>query len=137
MADSMNSYEAGQHDTRPWGDWAVLDTGPGFCVKRIRVAPGGVLSLQRHAHRAEHWVVVSGSAVVTRNHETLNLAPDQSVYLSRGDVHRVSNPGADMLVFIEVQTGAILDEADIERLEDVYGRTAGVSTASPPARPPR
>jgi mannose-6-phosphate isomerase-like protein (cupin superfamily) len=135
MSDSINSYQAGQSDARPWGDWAVLDAAPGFCVKRIRVVPGGVLSLQRHAHRAEHWVVVSGTAVVTRNHETLSLGPDQSVYLARGDVHRIRNPGSEMLVFIEVQTGAILDEADIERLEDVYGRTAGVSTDSPAARP--
>lgn len=137
MAQMINTYQTGQQDSRPWGDWAVLDAGPGFCVKRIRVTPGGVLSLQRHQHRAEHWVVVSGHAVVTRNQEQLRLAPDQSVYLQRGDIHRIANPGSEVLVFIEVQTGAVLDEADIERLEDVYGRTPGTSTDSPEARPAR
>lgn len=118
-----NDYRAGQADKRPWGDWAVLDAGPGFCVKRITVTPGGILSLQKHQHRAEHWVVVSGQARVTRDAETLNLGPDQSVYLKRGTVHRIANPGTEDLIFIEVQTGAELREDDIERLEDTYGRT--------------
>lgn len=119
----INDYAAGQADRRPWGDWAVLDAGPGFCVKRIRVIPGGILSLQRHRHRAEHWVVVAGRARVTRDAETLELGPDQSVYLKLGTVHRVANPGDVDLVFIEVQTGVELREDDIERLEDSYGRS--------------
>lgn len=119
----INDYAPGQADRRPWGDWCVLDAGPGFCVKRIRVIPGGILSLQRHQHRAEHWIVVAGTGEVTRDAERLPLAADQAVYLPRGAVHRITNPGAEDLVFIEVQTGAELRESDIERLEDRYGRS--------------
>jgi mannose-1-phosphate guanylyltransferase/mannose-6-phosphate isomerase len=118
----INEYTAGQTDKRPWGDWTVLDAGPGFCVKRMRVTPGGILSLQRHQHRAEHWIVVAGTATVTRDYETLTLAPDQSIYLKLGTIHRMANHGTEDLVFIEVQTGAELREDDIERLEDSYGR---------------
>jgi mannose-6-phosphate isomerase-like protein (cupin superfamily) len=122
QTEFRNDYAAGQHDNRPWGDWAVIDAGPGFCVKRIRVVPGGILSLQRHQHRAEQWTVVSGTAHVTRNAETLHLSVGQSVAIARGDVHRVGNPGSVDMVFIEVQTGRELREDDIERLEDSYGR---------------
>ena len=118
-----NDYAAGQNDARPWGDWAVLDAGPGYAVKRIRVAPGGILSLQRHKHRAEQWTVVSGLARVTRNSETFDVRPGESVAIGLGDIHRVANPGAEEMVFIEVQTGPVLREDDIERLEDSYGRT--------------
>lgn len=117
-----NDYAAGQSDTRPWGEWAVLDAGPGYAVKRIRVAPGGILSLQRHRHRAEQWTVVAGMARVTRNAETFDVPAGHSVAIGLGDVHRVANRGADDLVLIEVQTGAVLREDDIERLEDSYGR---------------
>jgi mannose-6-phosphate isomerase-like protein (cupin superfamily) len=119
----INDYRVGQADRRPWGDWAVIDAGPGFCVKRIRVIPGGILSLQRHRHRAEHWVIVAGNARITRDDETLELGPDQSVYLKLGTLHRIANPGTEDLIFIEVQTGAELREDDIERLEDKYGRS--------------
>lgn len=118
----INDYRTGQADTRPWGEWAVIDAGPGWCVKRMRVVPGGVLSLQRHRHRAEHWVVVAGEADVTRDGETIRLAADQSVYLTRGTIHRIANPGTQDLIFIEVQTGPELREDDIERFEDRYGR---------------
>ena len=118
-----NDYAAGQRDARPWGDWAVLDAGPGFAVKRIRVVPGGVLSLQRHQHRAEQWTVVAGTARVTRNTETIDLLAGESIGIGRGDIHRVSNPGNADMVFIEVQTGRELREDDIERLEDRYGRS--------------
>lgn len=120
---SVNHYAAGQSDLRPWGDWAVLDAGPGYAVKRIRVAPGGILSLQRHRHRIEQWTVVSGLAQVTRNAETFDLTAGKSVSIGPGDVHRVANPGDADMIFIEVQTGAELREDDIERLEDSYGRT--------------
>jgi mannose-6-phosphate isomerase-like protein (cupin superfamily) len=123
MPETMtNDYAAGQSDARPWGDWAVLDAGPGYAVKRIRVIPGGILSLQRHQHRAEDWTIVAGAAEVTRNHETIKLSAGQSVHLNQGDIHRIANHGAVDVVFIEVQTGAILSEEDIERLEDSYGR---------------
>lgn len=127
---AKNTYQVGQSDVRPWGEWAVLEAKPNFCVKRISVHPGGTLSLQRHAHRAENWIVVSGEAEVTRNHETLTLVAPQSVYLACGDIHRVRNLGSEPLVFIEVQTGAILDENDIERLEDIYGRAPSNETTS-------
>ncbi len=117
-----NDYAAGQSDRRPWGDWAVLDAGPGFAVKRIRVIPGGVLSLQRHQHRAEQWTVVAGTARVTRNTETIDLLAGESIGIGLGDIHRIANPGSTDMVFIEVQTGRELREDDIERLEDRYGR---------------
>ena len=81
MSDTAlrNDYAAGQSDTRPWGAWAVIDAGPGFAVKRITVAPGGILSLQRHQHRAEVWTVVAGVARVTRNGESFDVTPGGSV----------------------------------------------------------
>lgn len=118
-----NDYAAGQADARPWGDWAVLDAGPGFCVKRIRVVPGGILSLQRHQHRAEEWTVVAGAARVTRNTDTIDLVAGESIGIALGDIHRIQNPGTVDMVFIEVQTGKELREDDIERLEDSYGRS--------------
>jgi mannose-1-phosphate guanylyltransferase/mannose-6-phosphate isomerase len=118
-----SSYAVGQSDARPWGDWRVVDCGPGFVVKRIRVAPGQHLSLQRHKHRAEQWVVVAGTLRVTRNAETFELTPGQAAQIGLGDVHRAANPGTTVAEFVEVQTGALLSEDDIERLEDMYGRT--------------
>ncbi|MDA8248041.1 MAG: phosphomannose isomerase type II C-terminal cupin domain [Rhodospirillales bacterium] len=117
-----NDYAAGQSDRRPWGEWAVLDAGPGFAVKRIRVVPGGVLSLQRHQYRAEQWTVVAGTARVTRNTENIELLAGESIGIAQGDIHRIANPGTADMVFIEVQTGNDLREDDIERLEDSYGR---------------
>ncbi len=117
-----NDYAAGQSDRRPWGEWEVLDAGPGFAVKRIRVVPGGVLSLQRHQHRAEQWTVVAGIARVTRNAETIDLLAGESIGIALGDIHRLANPGTTETVMIEVQTGRELREDDIERLEDRYGR---------------
>ena len=121
--DFVNDYAAGQSDARPWGAWAVIDAGPGFAVKRIRVAPGGILSLQRHQHRSEVWTVVSGTARVTLNGETFDVPSGRHVAIGLGDIHRVQNAGTQDMVFIEVQTGAILQETDIERLEDTYGRS--------------
>jgi mannose-6-phosphate isomerase-like protein (cupin superfamily) len=115
-------YRRGDSDERPWGRWEVLDVGPGFAVKRITVRPGAILSLQRHQHRAEHWVVGSGRARVTRGEEVLDLATNEAVHLPVGVVHRVENPGDVPLELIEVQIGERLDESDIVRLEDRYGR---------------
>ncbi|HTW26515.1 MAG TPA: phosphomannose isomerase type II C-terminal cupin domain [Acetobacteraceae bacterium] len=123
-AGGVNRYAAGESDRRPWGDWAVLDAGPGYTVKRIRVIPGGILSLQRHRHRGEHWTVVAGIARVTLNEETFEVRAGHSVTIGIGDIHRIQNPGSEEVVFIEVQHGAHLAEDDIERLEDVYGRKA-------------
>ena len=107
---------------RPWGCYDSIDVGPGFQVKRITVKPGGVLSLQLHHRRAEHWVVVSGQARVTRGEELLELGPNQGTYIPIGMKHRLENPGAEPLELIEVQTGDYLGEDDIVRFEDVYGR---------------
>ena len=122
MEAPHNDYAVGQNDRRPWGDWAVVDVGEAFCVKRIRVAPGGVLSLQRHTHRSEVWTVVAGSARVTRDGETFDLVAGESANIPLNAVHRVQNVTGDDMVFVEVQTGAVLREDDIERLEDNYGR---------------
>jgi mannose-6-phosphate isomerase-like protein (cupin superfamily) len=96
--------------------------GDRFQVKRIVVTPGGRLSLQKHMHRAEHWVVVAGTAEVTRDDEVLMVRENESVYLPLGCVHRLVNPGKIPLALIEVQSGPYLGEDDIVRLEDVYGR---------------
>jgi mannose-1-phosphate guanylyltransferase/mannose-6-phosphate isomerase len=107
---------------RPWGFYEGLIMGDRFQVKRIVVLPGGRLSLQKHMHRAEHWVVVNGTAEVTRDDEVLLLRENESVYLPLGCVHRLVNPGKIPLALIEVQSGPYLGEDDIVRLEDVYGR---------------
>ena len=107
---------------RPWGSYDSLDMGARFQVKRIMVKPGAALSLQKHHHRAEHWIVVSGTAEVTRNDEVFPLSENQSTYLPVGAVHRLRNTGTEPLELIEVQSGSYLGEDDIVRLEDVYGR---------------
>jgi mannose-1-phosphate guanylyltransferase/mannose-6-phosphate isomerase len=107
---------------RPWGSYDSLDNGERFQVKRLTVRPGGVLSLQMHHHRAEHWVVVSGTARITRNDEVFLLEENQSTYIAVGVRHRIENPGEVPLHIIEVQSGGYLGEDDIVRFEDQYGR---------------
>ncbi|WP_230532337.1 mannose-1-phosphate guanylyltransferase/mannose-6-phosphate isomerase [Microvirga roseola] len=107
---------------RPWGSFQSLEVGNRFQVKRITVAPGGKLSLQKHFHRAEHWVVVSGTALVTKDAEITLLRENESIYLPLGCMHRLENPGRVPLDLIEVQSGAYLGEDDIVRFEDVYAR---------------
>jgi mannose-1-phosphate guanylyltransferase/mannose-6-phosphate isomerase len=107
---------------RPWGSYDGLDEGERFQVKRLIVRPGGVLSLQMHHHRAEHWVVVSGTARITRGEETFLLEENQSTYIPVGVRHRIENPGKIALHIIEVQSGSYLGEDDIVRFEDRYGR---------------
>ena len=107
---------------RPWGTYEDIDSGDRFRVKRITVEPGGRLSLQWHKHRAEHWVVVSGTAKVTRGDEVLYLGENQSIYVGVGVLHRLENPGKVPLKIIEVQTGAYVGEDDIVRVDDVYHR---------------
>ncbi len=109
---------------RPWGNYQSLDRGERYQVKRIVVNPGGRLSLQKHAHRAEHWVVVRGTALVTIGDEKKMLKENESVYVPLGAVHRLENPGKTPVEMIEVQSGNYLGEDDIVRLEDVYQRTA-------------
>jgi mannose-1-phosphate guanylyltransferase/mannose-6-phosphate isomerase len=107
---------------RPWGWYDSIDMGERFQVKRIGVKPGASLSLQKHHHRAEHWIVVQGTAEVTRGKEVFLLAENQSTYIPIGEVHRLHNPGKLDLEMIEVQSGSYLGEDDIVRLEDTYGR---------------
>jgi len=107
---------------RPWGSYDSIDVGDGFQVKRIKVKPGAALSLQSHARRAEHWIVVRGTARVTRNLDLFELHANQSTYIPIGAKHRLENPGTDTLELIEVQSGDYLGEDDIVRYEDVYGR---------------
>ncbi len=108
---------------RPWGAYDSIDNGERFQVKRITVNPGASLSLQMHHHRAEHWVVVSGTAEVTRGEEVLLLGENQSTYIPLGVTHRLRNPGKLPLELIEVQSGSYLGEDDIVRFEDTYGRS--------------
>ena len=108
---------------RPWGSYDSVDMGGRFQVKRISVKPGATLSLQMHHHRAEHWIVVSGTAEVTCDNKVFLLTENQSTYIPMTSVHRLSNPGKIPLEIIEVQSGSYLGEDDIERLEDVYGRS--------------
>jgi mannose-1-phosphate guanylyltransferase/mannose-6-phosphate isomerase len=107
---------------RPWGHYEGVDVGERFQVKRIVVTPGSTLSLQRHMHRAEHWVVVRGTAAVTIGEEQRSVHENESIYIPIGTVHRLANPGKIPLELIEVQTGSYLGEDDIIRLDDVYGR---------------
>lgn len=108
---------------RPWGYYESIDAGDRFQVKRIVVIPGGVLSLQKHRHRAEHWVVVRGTAEVTIGEKVRTVHENESVYIPIGSVHRLANKGKIPLELIEVQTGSYLGEDDIERLEDIYKRS--------------
>jgi mannose-1-phosphate guanylyltransferase/mannose-6-phosphate isomerase len=107
---------------RPWGWYDSIDEGARFKVKRIQVKPGASLSLQKHAHRAEHWVVIKGTAQITNGEQVLTLSENQSTYIPPGTLHRLSNPGDIPLEIIEVQSGDYVGEDDIERFEDVYGR---------------
>ena len=108
---------------RPWGWYDILDRGVRFQVKRIGVRPGASLSLQMHRHRAEHWVVVKGTAQVTRGSEIMVLTENQSTYIPPGEIHRLHNPGSEELEVIEVQSGHYLGEDDITRFDDAYGRS--------------
>ena len=107
---------------RPWGWYDCLEEGACFKVKRIQVKPKASLSLQKHNHRSEHWIVVSGTAEITNGDKILTLTENQSTYIPIGVQHRLTNPGSVPLEIIEVQSGIYLGEDDIIRLEDSYGR---------------
>jgi mannose-6-phosphate isomerase len=117
--DSNNSP---RFDRRPWGTFTVLDEADGYKVKRIEVLPGKRLSYQKHAQRAEHWAVVQGTAKVTLDDRDIVVGAGEAIDIPIGAAHRVENPGADTLVFIEVQRGPYLGEDDIVRLLDDFGR---------------
>lgn len=122
MQQNTVRYGIGDADERPWGAWRVVDAGEGFAVKRITVRPGARLSLQFHRGRDEHWIVVAGRGRVTRGEERLDVQPNQAVFIPKEARHRIENTGDADLVFVEVQVGALLDEADIVRVEDDYQR---------------
>lgn len=124
--ETRQSPEASLHRkvARPWGCYDSIDCGARFQVKRITVRPGAKLSLQMHHHRAEHWIVVSGTALVTKGNDTFLITENQSTYIPIGETHRLENPGKTDLEMIEVQSGSYLGEDDIVRFEDTYGRVA-------------
>jgi mannose-1-phosphate guanylyltransferase/mannose-6-phosphate isomerase len=109
---------------RPWGWYDSIDEGGRFKVKRIQVKPNASLSLQKHHHRAEHWIVVTGTAEITNGDKMLTLTENQSTFIPLGAVHRLANPGTIPLEIIEVQSGSYLGEDDIVRFEDTYGRAS-------------
>ncbi len=111
-----------EFDRRPWGTYTVLEEGTTFKVKRIEVLPGKRLSYQKHSQRAEHWVVVEGTAKVTLDGKEITVRTGEAIDIPIGAAHRVENPGETDLIFIEVQRGNYLGEDDIERLQDDYGR---------------
>jgi mannose-1-phosphate guanylyltransferase len=109
---------------RPWGKYDSIDSGERYQAKRITVKPGAKLSVQMHHHRAEHWVVVSGTAKVTNGDRTFILSENESTYIPKREVHALENPGKVPLVIIEIQSGSYLGEDDIVRFDDIYGRVA-------------
>lgn len=117
-----NKANSPRFDRRPWGSFTVLDEGDGFKVKRIEVLSGKRLSYQKHAQRAEHWMVVKGTAKVTLDDCEVIVEAGQAIDIAVGAAHRVENPGTEPLVFIEVQRGGYLGEDDIVRLQDDFGR---------------
>ena len=122
MSEKDGTDSSPLFDRRPWGSFTVLDEGRGYKVKRIEVLAGKRLSYQRHARRAEHWMVVAGAARVTLDGGDIVVGCGETVDIPVGAAHRVENAGADTLVFIEIQRGDYLGEDDITRLEDDFGR---------------
>ncbi|MFL0809489.1 MAG: mannose-1-phosphate guanylyltransferase/mannose-6-phosphate isomerase [Agarilytica sp.] len=121
--NNRSEFELHREVHRPWGSYDSIDEGERYQVKRIEVKPGSSLSLQMHHHRAEHWVVVTGTALVQRGDEELILSENQSVYIPLGEKHRLTNPGKVPLQLVEVQSGSYLGEDDIVRFEDNFGRS--------------
>ena len=120
--DGRTEWELHREVYRPWGKYDSIDNGDRYQVKRITVKPGAKLSVQMHHHRAEHWVVVSGSAKVTNGDKTFLLSENESTYIPVGVIHALENPGRVPLEIIEIQSGSYLGEDDIVRVEDRYGR---------------
>ncbi len=116
-------------DRRPWGTFTVLDEGKGFKVKRIEVLPGKRLSYQKHSQRAEHWVVVQGTARITLDGREIIVRTGEAIDIAVDTAHRVENPGDQTLIFIEVQRGSYLGEDDIVRLQDDFGRAGETVTS--------
>jgi len=118
----MILYQVGDHDTRPWGTWEVVAVGVNSIIKRITVLPDKLLSLQLHHHRNEHWIVTEGTAEITLGDRIFTAETNTAVYIEVEQKHRIANRTDKPLVVIEIQTGETLDENDIVRFEDSYGR---------------
>ena len=111
-----------ERETRPWGEYFVIDQGECYKVKRITLYPGGKLSLQYHNYRSEHWTIVSGTGSVKIGNKNIIVGPNESVYIEKKEIHTIENMENNELVLIEVQHGKILEENDIIRISDIYGR---------------
>lgn len=122
MKESRITYHVGEMGTRPWGEWQVLDLQSHVVVKKLLVYPGGRISLQRHQHRTERWIVTEGVATVLCDKNLMHLNVGESIMIPCGSLHRLSNQGTAPLALIEVQIGNYLSEDDIERFNDDYGR---------------
>ena len=109
-------------EIRPWGSYTILEEGSHYKIKNVTVSPGKKLSLQKHLHRSEHWVVVGGTATVTNGEKEIIVHINESTYIPNSTMHRLENPGKIPLTIIEVQNGEYLEEDDIERFDDEYGR---------------
>lgn len=120
-------YSIGETGERPWGSWCVLDVQPHTVVKRLQLVPGGRISLQRHQHRSERWVVLKGAAAVQCDSKLIHLAKGESAIIPSGAIHRLSNEQNELLEVLEVQIGDLLSEKDIERFTDDYGRVESLS----------
>lgn len=132
VVNHLKSEKRGEHLRatqifRPWGNYRIIDAGEGYSVKRLEVKPGAALSLQYHNHRAEHWTVVEGIATVTRGEEQFDLKTNASTFIAKGMPHRLENRQQEPLIIVEVQSGECIDEEDIIRLEDSYGRAQKIS----------
>ena len=115
-------YFPGQKDTRPWGTWEVLAVGEGYCIKRICVKPGEMLSLQYHNYRDELWKIIYGEGLMTLGNDKFRLTSGDTVEIDKTQQHRIVNDSEFALIFIEIQTGQLLSEKDIVRVNDIYGR---------------
>ena len=107
---------------RPWGNYVNLFNGKNFLVKELNIKPKGILSLQKHFHRSEHWVVVQGIPKITLNRKLFSKKPNETIFIPKGSIHRIQNPNKKNVKIMEVQLGKILKETDIVRYQDIYGR---------------
>ncbi len=115
-------YKLGDYEERPWGEWKVIAVGDDFIIKHLRVNPGYRSSLQRHRGRSEHWIILSGELVASVDGKDKKLGPADQIYIPTGSTHRMQNSDSGEVTFIEIQTGNLLSESDIERIEDDFGR---------------
>ena len=109
---------------RPWGNYVNLFNGNEFLIKELNIKPKGILSLQKHNHRSEHWLISQGKPKITLNKKEFTMKPDETIFIPKGSIHRIENPNNEQVKIIEAQVGSILRETDIIRFEDKYGRVS-------------